>query len=150
MKKAAWVLALMAVVGFVVTGCATGSKVKPEELVMQQTQGFANDFVAGNADKLLGYVSDSFTNEHVASKAEIAEQIKKAKDDGKVAEYTQMIKDHHGKIDLAQAKVVLKNDTATVYPILASADEGEVTVELTFKKDADKVWRIAGINIEGI
>lgn len=140
---------LLVVVG--ATGCAAFRKgPKPEELVMKQTQAFADDFVAGNADKLPSYVSDAFTNEHVASKAEIIKHIEKAKEKGKIAEYTQMIKDHHGAIDLKQAKVTVKKDTATVYPIVASADEGSVTVELTYKKDDDKVWRIVGINIEGI
>lgn len=151
MRKFALPVLVVLLVAAGITGCAAfGKGPKPEELVMKQTQGFAEDFVAGNADKLPGYVSDAFTNEHVATKTELVKHLDKAKEKGKVSEYAQMIKDHHGQIDLKQAKVTVKKDTATVYPIVASADEGSVTVELTYKKDADKVWRIVGINIEGI
>lgn len=134
-----------------ICGCATGPKgPTPEELVMQQTKNFAADFQAVKADKILDYVSDSFTNERVASKKELADHLQKAKDSGQVAKFGDMIKEHNGQIDLAQAKVTIKGDTAVVYPITASANEGSVTVELDFKLDKDKVWRIAGINVEGI
>ncbi len=152
MKKSMLLLVLGSVVVTLgLAGCAgMGGGPKPEELVMQQTTALADDFVACNADKLLGYISEDFVNEHVSGKAEIKEHIDEAKDKGKIEEYKQMIKDHDGKIDLTQAKVTVKDDTATVYPITASADVGSVTIELNFKKDPDKVWRVVGINIEGI
>ena len=143
----------VAIIGLAVAlaGCATGGKkLSPEELVMQQTQAFTNDFLAANVDNFLNYISDSFTNDRVQSKAEIAEHIKTAKEKGRVAEGAQWIKDNNGKIDLANAKVTVTGDKATVYPIVASADMGSVTVELTFVKDPDKVWRICGINVEGV
>ena len=150
MRRTVTLITAIAVVSVGLWGCAGMGGKKPEEVVMDRTQAFANDFTAGNADKLLDYVSESFTNEHVASKAEVAKHIQKAKDEGKIAEYTQMIKDHHGVIDLKQAKVKIEKGVATIYPITASADEGSVTVELKYKQDKDKVWRIVAINIEGI
>lgn len=132
-----------------VTGCALFKKgPTPEELVMQKTQALANDFLAANADKILDYVSDSFTAERVPNKATLAEQLKKAKESGKVEQFAQFVKDQHGQVDLKEAKVTLKGNSATVYPITASADIGSVTVELTFKKDPDKVWRVSGITVE--
>lgn len=133
-------------------GCASLRGPAPEELIMRQTQAFANDFVACNADKILDYVSESFTHYEVADKATLANHIKEAKESGKVDEFRQMIKDYNGKIDLTNAKVTVDKSkgTAVVYPIDASADVGSVTVELQFKKDPDKVWRICGIDIEGI
>jgi hypothetical protein len=153
MKKLAifGVMPLLALV--LLTGCMAGKKgPTDEEQVMQQTTAFAADILAVKADTILNYVSEDFTNDRVASKQELAEQIQKAKDKGKLDDMAETIKEHDGKIDLAQAKVTMdkKNGTATVYPIDATADVGAVSVELSFKKDSDKVWRIVGINIEGI
>lgn len=153
MKTKSLVLAVAActLLSVALCGCALfKSGPKPEELVMQQTQAFTNDFTAGNADKILDYVSETFTNEHVASKADIAKQIDKAKQNGKLDQAKQFIKDHEGKIDLKEAKVTVKKGKASVYPIHASADMGEVTIRLDFNKDPDKAWRICGIDIEGI
>jgi hypothetical protein len=139
------------VVAVAVSGCAGLRGPSAEELVMQQTKAFSADLLAGNADKLLGYVSESFTNDRVADKATLAKHIQQAKDKGKLEEYKQLIKDHEGKIDLTASKVKIdKQGLASVYPIDVSADIGSVTAELQFKKDADKVWRITGLNLEGI
>jgi hypothetical protein len=133
------------------TGCAMLQKgPTPEELVMKQTQGLANDLLAGNADKILDYVSESFSHERVPDKATLAKHLQTAKDTGRVAEFPNMVKEHNAQIELKGAKVTVKDDTATVYPITASANEGSVTVELSFKKDPDKVWRVSSINVEGI
>ncbi|HPO14774.1 MAG TPA: hypothetical protein PLI09_15135 [Candidatus Hydrogenedentes bacterium] len=133
-------------------GCASLRGPSPEEVIMQKTQAFANDFIACNADKILDYVSETFTNYEVADKATLANHIKEAKESGKVDEFRQMIKDYNGKVDLSNAKVTVDKGkgTAIVYPIEASADVGSVTVELQYIKDPDKVWRISGIDIEGI
>jgi hypothetical protein len=134
-------------------GCMGGMKgPTDEEQVMQQTKAIAADVLAAKADTILNYVSEDFTNDRVASKQEMADHLQKAKDKGKLDGLANQIKDHEGKIDLTQTKVTMdkKAGTAVVYPIDASADMGNVTVELTFKKDPDKVWRVVGINIEGI
>jgi len=152
MKKFAifCVIPLLALV--LVTGCAGMKGPSDEELAMKQAQALAADLLAAKADNILGYVSEDFTNDRVSSKQEIADQLEKAKKKGKVEEAAQMIKDHEAKIDFSQAKVTKDKKTGnlSVYPIDASADVGNVTVELIFKKDPDKVMRVVGINIEGI
>jgi len=146
------VVGLCGVLGLLLlTGCAAFKKgPTDEELVMQQVQAFTADFLAANADNLLKYISDDFTNDRVASKKEIADHLAKAKEKGRIEEFKTFIADNHGAVDLKDAKVTIKDGVATVYPILASADMGSVTVELTLKKDPDKVWRAVGINVEGI
>jgi hypothetical protein len=153
MKKYAILTVMPLLALLVLTGCFGGAKgPSDEEQAMQQAKSLAADLLAAKADNLLNYVSEDFTNDRVSSKQELAEHIQKAKDKGKVEEAAQMIKDHEAKIDFSQAKVTVdkKKGTISVYPIDASADVGNVTVELVFKKDADKVWRVIGINIEGI
>lgn len=134
------------------SGCAVlGGGPSDEELVMQQVQAFTADFLAANTDNLLNYISEDFENERVpGGKAEVAQHLEDAKAQGRVEEFKAFVENNHGEIDLADAEVTIENGIATVYPILASADLGAVTVELSLKKDPDKIWRIAGIYIEGI
>jgi len=143
---------LCGVLGLVLlAGCAgMGGGPSDEELVMQQVQALAADFKAVNADKLLDYISDDFENEHVSGKEELAERIQEAKDMGRIEEARTLIEENNGEIDLEDAEVTIEGDIATVYPILASADPGSVTVELTLQKDPDKVWRVVGVYVEGI
>ena len=153
MKKRVFLAVTPLLALLLLAGCMAGkTKVSDEEQVMQQTKALMADLLAVKADNILNYVSEDFTNDRVASKQELAEQIQKAKDKGKLEEAADAIKDYEAKIDLAQAKVTVdkKAGTATVYPIDASANVGSVAVELAFKKDPDKVWRVVGINIEGI
>ena len=153
MKKYAILTVMPILALLLVTGCFGGQKgPSDEEQVMQQTKSLTADLLAVKADTILKYVSEDFSNDRVASKQELADHIQKAKDKGKLDEAAQMIKDHEAKIELKDAKVTVdkKKGTISVYPIDASADIGNVTVELVFKKDPDKVWRVVSINIEGI
>jgi hypothetical protein len=151
MKKCAVSSLLILLAASTIVGCAgMGKGAKPEELVMKQTQAFAADFLAVNVDKIPGYISEKFTSERVPDKAALVKSLDEAKAAGRVERFAQMIKDDHGKVDLQQAKVALKGDAATVYPIGLSSDRGALTVELTYKKDPDKVWRVTGIKIEGL
>ena len=132
-------------------GCATGPKgPSDEDLIMQQVRAFVDDFLAGNVDNMLSYVSEDFSGERVADKASLAGYIQMGKESGRVEQIPQMIEEHDGRIDLEMAEVVVEGDTAIVYPIEASADAGSVTVEMVYKKDPDGVWRILTLNIEGI
>lgn len=152
MGKRMMLTGLCGVLGMVLlTGCAgMGGGPSDEELIMQQVQALAVDFKAVNADKLLDYVSDDFENDYVSGKEELAEKIEEAKDMGRIEEARNLIEENNGEIDLEDAEITIEDGIATVYPILASADPGSVTVELTLKKDPDKVWRVIGVYIEGI
>lgn len=153
MKSVTRVVVILCVVGLLVTaGCASsGKKPKPEELVMQQTQGLIADLLAGKADVVLNYVSEDFSHPDVdGGKAGLANYIEQGKQMGYVDQFPQLVKEHNAKVVLDNAKVTVTKDTASIYPIQASANEGSVTVELQYKKDKDGVWRICGANIEGI
>jgi len=151
MRKRAVSSLLIFLAASMVAGCAgMGKGAKPEELVMKQTQAFADDFLAVNVDKIPGYISEKFTSERVPDKATLVKSLDEAKAAGRVDRFAQMIKDDHGKVDLQQTKVTLKDNTATVYPIGLSSDRGSLTVELTYQKDPDKVWRVIGIKLEGL
>lgn len=153
MKSMMRVLVVLCVVGLLATaGCASsGKKPKPEELVLQQTQGLVADLLAGKADTILNYVSEDFSHPEVdGGKAKLAEYIQQGKDMGYVDQFPELVKEHNAKVVLDGAKVTVTKDTASIYPIQASANEGSVTVELQYKKDKDGVWRVCGANVEGI
>lgn len=153
MKSVARVLVVLCVVSLLVTaGCASSAKKpKPEELVMQQTKGIVADLLAGKADVILNYVSEDFSHPDVdGGKAGLANYIEQGKQMGYIEQWPQLLKEHNGQVVLDSAKVTVTKDTASVYPIQASANEGSVTIELQFKKDKDGIWRVCGANVEGI
>lgn len=153
MKSMTRMLVVLCVAALLATaGCASsGKKPKPEELVMQQTQGLVADLLAGKADTILNYVSEDFYHPDVdGGKAKLAEYIEQGKQMGYVDQFPDLVKEHNAKVVLDNAKVTVNKETASVYPIEASANEGSVTVELQYKKDKDGVWRVSGANIEGI
>jgi hypothetical protein len=129
---------------------AEASAKSPEEEVMAQVKALVADVVAGNADKLLDYVSEDFEHYQVGDKAALAMYLQMGKDMGYIDDFPQWVKDNDGKISLDDAEVELKDGEAIVYPIDASSAMGSVSVELVFKKDADGVWRISTADADGI
>lgn len=152
MKKWVSVVTVVCVICLTMLGgCALfGNKPTPEELVMQQVQALTNDLLAGKADTVLNYVSADFYHPDVGGKDKLAGYIEQGKQMGYVEQWPQLVKEHEGKVVLDHAQVKVTGDTATVYPIEASSVDGSVTVELSFKKDPDGVWRVCGANIEGL
>ena len=152
MKKLTIVTGLACVFAVVLSaGCATGPKgPTDEELVLQQAQAFAADLVAGNVDKLLGYVSENFTHERVESKEVLANYIEMGKASGRIDDLPEKMKEEEAEVVFDDAEVTITDGTASVYPIEASSMRGSVTAELLFQKDSDGVWRISGLEVEGI
>jgi hypothetical protein len=142
-----------------VAGCAgSGKGPSDKELVVLRVKAFADALVAKNIDATLLSVSENFYHPEVGDKASAKDMMKQGLDSGFV---------QNGKIDTSKAETKITKDTATVYPIQASADAGSVTVGLTLKKEklvaaqidalkakgikAPKMdWFITEINVEGI
>ena len=118
---------------------------------MQRTQASVNDFLAGNADNLLDYISEDFSDAEYPTKAALGKGIEDAKKSGLVAALAQFAKEHDAQLDIKSAKVIMNDkNRATVTPIVGSADVGSITVGLLWQKDKDNVWRIRTINAEGL
>ena len=146
MKKSTIVKALIAVVVVTVAcGCA-GMKKGPTdlELVQLQVQNFKTALLAKDVEKVFACVSDNFYHPEAGDKAAAKELIKQGIDSG----YTE-----DGQMDLTKMEIKIDKDTATAYPITASARPGSVTAGLTLKKEKSKAgvaWLITEINVEGI
>lgn len=147
-KLAIFTSVLMVASVLLLTGCATTPKgPTDEELIMQTIQKMIDSvLVTGDTEALLSCFSEDFSHYEVPDKATLADYVQMGVDMG----YLDQVKDQNVEIKLDEAKITIDGDTATVYPIDASADMGSVTVELTLKKEADGVWRIITADVEGI
>ena len=138
---------LVVVLAVVVAGgCASTPKGPTDlELVMRQIENFKMALLAKDIDKVLASVSETFYHPEVGDKAAARDIMKQGIDSG----FTD-----GGLVDLTNMQVKIEKETATAYPIVASAAPGSVTVGLTLKKEKAKDgllgWYITEINVEGI
>lgn len=147
MSKATVKMALVAVLAVVIAGGCAGTAKGPSdaELVQQQIENFKTALLAKDVDKVLACVSETFYHPEVGDKAGARDIMQQGIDSG----FTE-----GGQVDLANMQVKIEKDTATAYPIVASAAPGSVTAALTLKKekakDGNLGWYITEINVEGI
>ncbi|GEM_PF-319240 len=143
MVKRVLVVMLVAVVA---GGCASTPKGPTDaELVQQRIENFKAALLAKDVDKVLMNVSENFYHPEVGDKAGARDIMQQGIDSG----FTE-----GGQVDLSNMQIKIEKDTATAYPIIASAAPGSVTVGLTLKKEKAKDgtlgWYITEINVEGI
>ncbi|MDQ1256821.1 MAG: Nuclear transport factor 2 family protein [Candidatus Hydrogenedentes bacterium] len=131
----------------VLAGCATGPKgPTDQELITQTVTQLKDALFAGDSEKLLACFSEDFSHYEVPDKQTLADYVQMGVDMG----YIDQLEEQNAVMEFAEAEIKIEGDTATMYPIEASADAGSVTVELTLKKEADGVWRIVTADVEGI
>jgi len=149
-RKSTALLSLTSVLALaLLAGCAAGPKgPTDEELILGQIQALKDAAFAANPEALLALFSEDFSHYEVPDKATLADYVQMGVDMGYMEE--GMAKEHDAQMTWEEAQITIDGDTATVYPIDASADMGSVTLELTLKKEADGVWRIIGADVEGI
>lgn len=151
MRTAFLVLTVPMCVALCLGGCARfGEAPTDEELVMQQTHRFVDDFLAADVDNILSYVSEDFSAQRVESKQALEAYIEMGRASGRLDDMEAMIEQYDARIELQDAKVTIDGNKAYVYPIDASASVGAVSAELEFTKDPDGVWRISGLNVDGM
>jgi hypothetical protein len=111
-----------------------------QELIQQQVKNFCDALLAKDIDKAMASVSDGFYHPEVGDKAAARDLLKQGVESGFVQD---------GKIDLSKMEIKIDKGVATVYPILASAAAGSVTVEMKLKKEKAG-WFITEVNPEGV
>ena len=148
MKKSTILISSLCILGMVaLAGCATGAKgPSDEELIMQTIHTLIDSVFAADTETLLACFSEDFSHYEVPDKETLADYVQMGVDMG----YLDQVEDHDVEINLEEAEITIDGDTATVYPMDASADMGAVTFELTLKKEEDGVWRIITADVEGI
>lgn len=148
-------VAVLAVV--MIVGCQSGGKgPTDQELVQMRVKEFTDALLAKDVERVMDSVSENFYHPEAGDKTSAKELMKQGLESGFV---------QNGKIDTSKMEVKIEKDTATAYPIQASADAGSVTVGVTMKKEkfmAPKVaakpegkapkfgWYVTALEIEGI
>ena len=134
-------VALMAMMA----GCATKGP-SDEQQIRDVVNGFKAALLAKDVAKTLSFVSEAFSHDQVPDKPTAKGYLEMGISEG----YTD-----GAQVDLSQMKIIIDKakKTAEAYPIIASADRGEVTAALLFTKESKgdaKVWMITSIRVEGI
>ena len=122
----------------------------PEEEVMATVKEIVAAVLAGDVEKLLGFVSKDFYHPEVGDLDSVKDYIEMGKEAGYLDDVPALIEEHGGEISLEDAEVEIKDGEASVYPIDAMANEGAVSVELVLKKEDDGKWRVIGGDADGI
>jgi hypothetical protein len=130
--------------------CTAAPAVSPEEEVMTTVKEIVASVLAGDIEKLLGFVSKDFYHPEVGDIDSVNDYIEMGKEAGYLDDVPAVIEEHGGEISLEDAEVEIKDGEASVYPIDAMANEGSVSVELVLKKEDDGKWRVIGGDADGI
>lgn len=116
-------------------GCASmGKGPKDKDLIAKTVGEWKTAIETSNLDAIMAAYSEDFKGER-GGKPELKAFLKGVIDAGYLK---------NAKMDLSKANLDIKKDTATYTPVFLSGDQGGVTIQLTLKKDKDKVWRIVG------
>lgn len=125
-----------------VCGCATGPKgPTDEELITSTINGLKEAVLANDLDKIMVCLSEDFYHPEVGDKESMQDLAEQGLD---------MIDMSSAEVDLEDMEITIEGDTADVYPVVASASLGSVTVSLSLKKEANGSWCITGGDAEGI
>lgn len=122
----------------------------PEEEVMATVNEILDAVRAGDVEKVLGFISEDFYQYEVGDKDAVKEYVNTGKEMGLLDDVPATIQQYDAKVILDDAEVKIEDGEATVYPIDATTNQGSVTVELVFKKEADGKWRVTGGDAYGI
>ena len=117
------------------SGCATTGGGNAQAAIDSTLASWKAGLEKLDIDSLMKNYSESFSSSRGDDKAAVKEFLLRAKEEGYL---------DGAKADLGNTKVSIEKDTATAAPIEISGDRGDMSISLTLKKEADKVWRIVG------
>jgi ketosteroid isomerase-like protein len=129
---------LVAVVSVVlVAGCQTSGP-SDEELILDLLQSWKTAGEAQDIDALLVLYAEDFQNSEYGDKEGLKGFLKDSKDMGYLS---------NAEMNVADAKITVEGEKATVYPIEMSASFGTATITLELKK-AEGKWMIVGMEVD--
>jgi ketosteroid isomerase-like protein len=125
----------------VIAGCATsGGGMSAQDQIMKEVNAWKTAMLAKDIDGIMAPFSGSFEHYEWQDKAGAKDFISQSIDMG----YLDGI-----EITTDAAEVKVEGDVATVYPVDVTGSFGTVTIEFTFKKEADG-WKITGLDASGL
>ena len=126
-------LLTLSLVVVMVVGCATMGGNKDQKAIDKTLADWKAAIEKQDIDGMMKAYSDSFKGERGAGKAEMKDFLTNAKSQGYL---------DGAKAEMGKAEIKIEKDTATVGPVDLSSNAGAFTVQLSLKRDPDKVWRI--------
>jgi len=140
-KQMIMAMGVCVLAALLVGGCATGGGgPTDEEQIMSQLQAMKDAILAKNIDAIKATMSEDWYHPEVGGRDIALDYVEQGIDSGIVDDI---------EVDLDSVEITIEGDTATAYPIVASAPMGSVTLEFELKKE-DGVWLFTGGNAEGV
>ena len=127
-------LAALLVLGFC-TGCEEGLGQKGPGMAKRDIKNVLNKWQSAYKKQDIDGIMSVYSEEYVGSQGEEKSQVR---------EFIEGMVDQGAmnslEMNIDEAKIKVKGDTATVAPISYSGDWGEIKVQYTFKKEGSS-WR---------
>jgi hypothetical protein len=133
----------MCSLALVLAGCGTlvGKAPDPEELVAAALESFKVGMETQNVEKVLAYVSDDFEHYEWGDKDTLGMFLEDTMAQGDLDD---------AEITFDDAEYTMEEGAIVVYPVELIAVFGSATIEFTLKKDADGVYRVSTMEVEGV
>ena len=112
-----------------------------KELVKQALADFKVGMENHDIDKLMAPISANFDHYEWQNKETLRGFIMDQMEQGMLDE---------PEVDIENAEITSDGDLVTVYPVEMVAGNMPLTIEFTFGKDDDNVWRVTSMEVEGI
>ncbi|MCP4644635.1 MAG: hypothetical protein GY851_29600 [bacterium] len=125
-----------------IAGCATGAGgPDPKELITQGLGQFKAGMEAKDIEKVMEPLSSDFSHYEWGNKDQLKIFLEDVFSQGDLDD---------AEVTWDDVEITIEGDAATAYPVEMVAVFGSATMEFSFKKEADGVWRVVGMEIEGI
>jgi uncharacterized protein GlcG (DUF336 family) len=122
-------------------GGAAAAEGNAEAQIMEGLKLFKEGMENKDIEKLKTMISDDFSHYEFGDKDTLIAFTNMTMAQGDLDD---------AEIDLEYAETEVDGDTAVVYPVEMVAVFGSATIEFKLKKEADGVWRVIGMEMEGI
>ncbi len=141
-KSAILMMSAAFAISVLVGGCATGATgPSDEELIADSLAKWKVGMEQKDAEQIALAISDEFSHYEYGNKDQMLSFLKGAFNDGTL---------DSAKVTLETAETKIDGDTASVYPVELMASFGSATLGFTMTKEADGVWRVTTMTVEGV
>ena len=127
----------------VLAGCATYGKkaADPKEITASALESFKVGMETKNVEKILAYISDDFEHYEWGDKETLGMFLEDTMAQGDLDD---------AEVSYDDAEYTMEEGVIVIYPVEMVAVFGSATIEFTLKKDADGVYRVSTMEVEGV
>ena len=125
---------------YLASGCAVLQRgPSDEELLGELLRGWKAAMDEADVDKLLSFYSKDYTGGDGTDYEGLADRM---------GEVVPLLKEYDVEIVIADAKIEIERDAATLGPIAFDSSFGARNMSMNAAKETDGVWRITGTEVE--